>query len=326
MRWIDRIGRRVKLRDLHILLAVAQSGSMARAAKRLAVSQPVVSKTVADLEHSLGVSLLDRTPQGVETTVYGRALLNCGAAVFDEMRRGIQEIEFLSDPTKGQLRVGGAGPFIDGFIPAVISRLTERHRELEFHAVEGDTPTLCRMLRERRLDLAICRTSSATYSEDLQSQSLFEEPMFVVAGLKNQWSCRRRIDLVELLKEPWAMPESDNVAMELIDEGFRSAGIAPPKPQVVSNSMAVRTRLVETGRFLTVLPGSTLHFGAGRLHVKVLPVRLSMTTPPTQVVTLKNRTPNAIAKLFTDELRSFAKSVTKRHVTSRRSARGARQV
>src|SRR4249920_3261136 len=99
MQWTDRIGRRVKLRDLHILLAVAQSGSMARAAERLAISHPVVSKTISDLERALGVRLLDRTAQGIEPTAYGRAFITCGATVFDELRRGVQEIELLSDPT-----------------------------------------------------------------------------------------------------------------------------------------------------------------------------------------------------------------------------------
>src|SRR5713226_5367575 len=104
MQWSDRIGRRVKLRDLHILLAVAQTGSMVRAADNLAISQPVISKTISDLEHALGVRLLDRTAQGVEPTAYGRAFINCGTVVFDELRRGVQAIEFLSDPTFGDLR------------------------------------------------------------------------------------------------------------------------------------------------------------------------------------------------------------------------------
>jgi DNA-binding transcriptional LysR family regulator len=311
VRWTDRVDRRVKLRDLRILRALAESGSMSRAAKQLAISQPVVSKTIADLERMLGVRLLDRTSHGVEATVYGRALLNCGTVVLDELQRGMQEIAFLSDPTMGELRVGGAGPFVDGLIPAVISRLAQRYRRTEFHVTESDPPTLCSLLRERRIDLAICRTSSSMYTEDLESESLFEEPMFVVAGLDNRWSRQRKIDLVELLDEPWTLPEADNVAMTLIADCFRAAGATPPTPQVVSDSMAARTRLVEMGPFLTFLPGSTLHFGAGRLQVKILPVALSMKTPPTQVITLKNRTPNAIARLFIDELRTFVTPLTK---------------
>ena len=80
MQWADRIGRRLKLRDLHILMAVVQRGSMAKAAEDLAISQPVVSKSIADLEHSLGVHLLDRSPQGVEPTMYGRAIIESGVA------------------------------------------------------------------------------------------------------------------------------------------------------------------------------------------------------------------------------------------------------
>src|SRR5215471_11900196 len=136
MPWTDRIGRRVRLRDLHILLAVAQAGSMSRAADRLAISHPVVSKTIADLEHALGVRLLDRTSQGTEPTPYGRALLSCSTIVFDELRRGVQEITFLSDPTVGELRIGSAAPYVDGLVPAVITRLVDRYPEVQLRVTE----------------------------------------------------------------------------------------------------------------------------------------------------------------------------------------------
>src|SRR3954466_3989748 len=100
----DRYPRRkLKLRQLEILLAVAQAGSMAKAAKQLAISQPAVSRAIADMEHTLGVPLVDRGPQGVEPTQYGRALLKRGTAVFDELKQGVRDIEFLSDPTAGEL-------------------------------------------------------------------------------------------------------------------------------------------------------------------------------------------------------------------------------
>ena len=98
--WEHRIGRRLQLRDLHILLTVAQSGSMVRASRDLAMSQPAVSKAIAALEHTLGVRLLDRGPSGVAPTRYGHALLRRGAAVFDELRQGVGEIEFLAELPK----------------------------------------------------------------------------------------------------------------------------------------------------------------------------------------------------------------------------------
>src|SRR5689334_9925877 len=215
MQWTDRIGSRVKLRDLHILLAVAQAGSMSRAADRLAVSHPVVSKTITDLEHALGVRLLDRTPQGTEPTAYGRALLGCGTVVFDELRRSVQEIAFLSDPTVGELRIGSAAPYVEGLVPAVIGRLAERYPKIKLHVTDTDAVTLCGMLRERKLDFVIGRVPASVFGDDLTSEFLFNEQMHVVAGASSRWARRRRIDLAELCGEPWLMPESDNIAMAL---------------------------------------------------------------------------------------------------------------
>ena len=79
----DRIGRRMKLHDLHVLMAVVQAGSMNKAAALLNTTQPAVSKSIAELERTVGVRLLDRNAQGVEPTAYGHALLDGGTAVFD---------------------------------------------------------------------------------------------------------------------------------------------------------------------------------------------------------------------------------------------------
>jgi DNA-binding transcriptional LysR family regulator len=91
MPWHDRIKRTLKLRDLDILMAVVQTGAMGRAAVRLHMSQPAVSKAIADLEHTFGVRLLHRSRRGAEPTPYGAALVKRGFAVFDEVRRGVEE-------------------------------------------------------------------------------------------------------------------------------------------------------------------------------------------------------------------------------------------
>jgi DNA-binding transcriptional LysR family regulator len=127
MQWIDRVGRRLKLRDLHILLAVVQSRSMAKAASELAISQPAVSKAIADMEHALGLRLLDRTRQGIEPTMYGRALIRRGLAVFDELRQGVKELEFLADPTAGELRIGSQESIAAGLLPAIIDRFSRQY-------------------------------------------------------------------------------------------------------------------------------------------------------------------------------------------------------
>jgi DNA-binding transcriptional LysR family regulator len=216
MQWTERIGRRLKLRDLHILLAVAQAGSMSRAADRLAISHPVISKTIAELEHALGVRLLDRTAQGSEPTSYGRALLSCGTVVFDELRRGVQEIAFLSDPSVGELRIGSAAPYIEGLVPSVIARLADRYPRIKFQIKDTDAVTLCGMLRERKLDLVVGRVPSPVFGEDLISELLFDDCIQVVAGLDSppQRRLRRQRQATHHGRSPnpkswpWFAPES----------------------------------------------------------------------------------------------------------------------
>jgi DNA-binding transcriptional LysR family regulator len=99
---IERVERRLKLRDLRVLMSAVQAGSMHKAAERLATSQPAVSRAIGDLEHTLGVRLLDRSPHGIEPTQYGRAIIQRSVAVFDELRQGVKDIEFLADPTAGE--------------------------------------------------------------------------------------------------------------------------------------------------------------------------------------------------------------------------------
>src|SRR5262249_28914825 len=150
MDWDEqRISRRMKLHDLHVLLTVARCGSMGKAATQLSVSQPAISKTVADMEHALGVRLLDRNPQGVEPTIYARALLDHGLVAFDELKQAATHIEFLANPTTGELRVGSTIVIATGFIPAVVDRLSRRYPRLVFHLSAGETASTYRSLEER---------------------------------------------------------------------------------------------------------------------------------------------------------------------------------
>lgn len=312
MKQIDQIARRIKLRDFRTLLAVAESGNLSKAASRLSVSHPVVSKTIADLERTLGTRLFDRSPRGVEPTLFGRALVDCGVAIFDDLYRGLRRLEFLSDPAAGELRIGATGPAIDGLVLAAMEPLLSQYPRIQFHALEGDAVTLYRALSDRKIDLAVSRTfrSNVDHDHEFDCQTLFDERLFVVAGSQSRWARQRKIELAELLDAPWVIPEYDNPAGALIAEGFRSEGISL-KARVVSNSLAVRIRLVATMGFLTMLPGSMLHFGARRLPVKALPISLPIRSQRYEIVTLKNRTLSPIAKTFIESIRIVARPLSK---------------
>src|SRR5215470_16809449 len=120
----NQIGRRLTLRDLHLFFTVVQHGSMAKAATLLGISQPSVSGVIADLEQALDARLFDRRPRGVEPTLYGKALLKRTRAVFDELRQGISEIEFLADPALGEVRIGCPPAAMATFLPHLIQKFS----------------------------------------------------------------------------------------------------------------------------------------------------------------------------------------------------------
>ena len=307
MHWEDRIGRRIKLRDVNVLLAVVQCGSMARAAERLSVSQPVVSKAIADLEHTLGVRLLDRSRQGIEPTSYGQALLKRGLAAFDELRQGVKDIEFLADPTLGEVRIGTTEAMAVGLLPVVINRLYRQYPRLAFHAASAASGTaLYRELRERNVDFILGRLF-ANLDEDLTSEPLFEEPLFVVAGAQNRWLGRRKIELAQLLDEPWIMPRRETAPGVLIAGIFHQLGLTVPQAAVVTNSVQLMSALLSSGQFLSMYPRSIMEFSAKHLAPKILPVRLPDQCGPVGIVTLKGRTLSSTARVFIDCVRDVVK-------------------
>jgi DNA-binding transcriptional LysR family regulator len=310
VQWEDRIGRRLKLRDVNILLAVVQSGSMARAAERLAVSQPVVSKAISDLEHTLGVRLLDRSRQGVEPTPYGQALLQRGLAAFDELRQGVKDIEFLADPTAGEVRIGASDAMTFGLLPVVVNRLYRQYPRLVFRVMTGVGNRLFRELRERNVDLVIGRLFSRI-EEDLTAEPLCDEPIFVVAGAQSRWLGRRKIELAQLLDEPWVLPPSESAPGAVIAGIFHQCGLSVPQAVVVTNSIQMMSLLLRSGGFLGMYSRSILQFGAKQLTPKILPVRLPDQSTPLGIVTLKNRTLGSAARLFIDCVREVAKPLTR---------------
>ncbi len=312
MQWNERLERRLKLRDLRILLAVAKSGSMGKAASDLAMSQPAVSKAIADLEHTLGISLLDRSPRGVEPTMYGSALLNCGIAVFDDLRQGVRAIEFLADPSAGELSIGCIEPLAAGFVAAVIDRLSPRYPKAVFDVVTGDPFYLRdRELRERRVELTIMPArTEVVVQPDLDAEPLFDDRHVIVAAAKSKWARRRNLTLSALMAEPWVLPPTDSPVGVYIASAFRAAGMEPPPARVFTFSVPLHHSLLATGQFLTALPTSMLYQYA-HLSLRVLPVKFPASPRPMGIVTLKNRTLSPLAIRFIECARQIAKSFAK---------------
>ena len=312
----DRIGRRLRLRDLNILLAVVKERSMSRAATVLAISQPAVSKSIADMEYMLGAPLLDRTPQGIEPTSYGRALIKRSVAVFDELRQSVKDIESLLDPTVGELRIGCTPPLAAGMVAAVIGDLSDRYPRISFHVVEGDVIAMQRELHDRNIDVAIGPVQEPITDENLTLEILFDDRLVVVAGADNKWLRRKKIKLSELLHEPWIFPHVGTLASSSITAAFRASGVDAPKAMVSSNSSRLNNNLLASGRFLSVVPESMMKLGAKHLPFKVLPIDIPNTSRQVVLFTLRNRTLSPVTRLFIDCVREVAKPLARRKIAA----------
>jgi DNA-binding transcriptional LysR family regulator len=307
---MDLFGSRIKLHDLRIFMAVVRAGSMGKAARQLNVAQPNISSSVANLERSLGVRLLDRRRQGVEATDYGRALLDCGVAIFDDLRQGLSKIKFLADPAAGEVRIGTTAFLAASFVSAIIDRFSKRYPRVVFRIV-ARPETLHRELSERQVDLLITRRFNYLADEQLNFEVLFDDPFVVAAGAQNPWVRRRRFGLADLLNERWVLPPPESGVWSVAVESFRSSGLDFPGAAVIADLPEIRIGLLANGRFLSIFPASVLKFPTRRHEIKVLPVELPAPSVPVGIVTLKNRTLTPVAQVFSEYAREMAKPLAK---------------
>jgi DNA-binding transcriptional LysR family regulator len=309
--WENQIGRRLKLRDLHVYLTIVQRGSMSKAAAQLGVSQAAISEIVADLEHAVGVRLLDRNSQGVEPTTYGQALLRRSLAAFDELKQCIKDIEFLADPTVGELRIGCAESVSTTILPPIIDRFSRQYPGVVLHVNNSVSPTLeLPELRARTLDLFISRLVKPLQekSNDLNVETLFDDEMVVAAGAHSRWASRRKVDLRELLNEPWILNPPRSWNYITLEEAFRLRGLDMPKVRLMTFSIHVRANLLAIGPYITAFPSTFLRLNARRFSMKALPIELPLRPWPVAIVTLRSRTLSPIAQRFIDHVRAFTRT------------------
>jgi DNA-binding transcriptional LysR family regulator len=313
MEWESRLGRRLRVRDLYILSTVVKSRSMAKAARELAMSQPAVSEAIANLEHILRVRLLDRSPRGVEPTIYANAMLKRSVAVFDELKQSVKDIEFLSDPTTGQLTIGCPESIAATALPWIVERFSEKYPRVVLHVEDVPAPAIRSPgLRDRRYDLILARWPIPLlrddFVDDLNVETLFDDPLVVAAGMHTRWARRRKIDLAELADEPWILAPPRTWNYEWVAQAFEARGLGAPKVGLVTFNVHLSAHFLKNGSFLTAYPRSWVLLNS----FKVLSVNLPLRTWPLSIVTLKDRTLSPAVERFIECAREVAKLIADR--------------
>jgi DNA-binding transcriptional LysR family regulator len=322
--WENRIGRRVRLRDLHILFAVVQHGSMAKAGVHLGMTQSAVSQAIGALEHALDARLLDRTTRGVEPTIYGNALLKRGRIAFDELRQGVKEIEFLSEHAAGEVRIGCPEAIAAGILPPIIERISQRYPRVNLQVLSWPEKDFT-VLHERTVDLVFSQLPKPledTLADDLKFEVLCYDQICLAAGLRSPWARRRKIDLADLVDAPWIMAPSEARGTSAVMEAFRARGLAPPQISVATYSVHLRNFLSMSGLFIAAVPASVLRLNAEFFFLKRLPIELPMPPWPIMTVMLKNRTLSPVVERFIECAREVAKATAAGPRTKASSHRG----
>lgn len=307
----DLIDQRIKIRHLRILVAVARWGSMAKAAKHLSISQSVLSKAIADLEGTIGVRLLDRSARGVEPTLYGQALVRRSVTIFNDLRTTISEIEALTDPNSGEVRIGCSEVVAAGMLGAAIELLSRQFPRLTFHVATCDLLTLQdRELRAHNIELMIGRLPSDDPATDLCHEILFQDHLDVVAGSSHPLIRRRKVSLARLANEKWCLPPPESYPGSLYASGFRARGLDYPHNCVRALSIQLQFDLLANFNYLTLLPRSLLQFSGKRLAIARLKVESTIHPWPVGIVTLKDRTVSPGAQAFIECVRQVSKLLT----------------
>lgn len=313
--WENQIGRRLRFRDLHVFFTVVHLGSMAKAAVQLGVTPPTVSEVIADLERAVGVRLLERGPNGAEPTLYGRVFLKRGMAAFDELKQGIRDIEFLSDPAVGEVRIGCDESIAAATLPLIIEHFAREYPSVVLNVEDLDLRHAPPNVRELGFDLVLTRgrgpDEESDLFNDLDVEVLFDDRLVVAAGAQSRWARRRKIDIADLAIEPWILTEPNTWNYRAVTEAFRKRGIGMPKICLKTLSVHIRMNLIASGEFITAFPNSVAELYADRLGLKVLPVDLPKHPWPVMVLTVKHRVLSPAVIAFIKCARNVVKPFSK---------------
>jgi DNA-binding transcriptional LysR family regulator len=302
--WNKLLGDRVRLRELRILHAVVQAGSMAKAAQALSMTQPAVSQAIGYLEAALNVPVLERSPAGVVPTEFGEVLLRRALEAADVLTDGLREIEALADPYAGEIVVGASESYIaGGALTATIMVLRQRYQRLRIDVVESNTAAMdFADLRERRVDVMLGRGMDKPAPDDVQQDRLLDEALLVVAGGQNAWAHDAALRFADVADKPWVLAPVGTAVYELVAAAHRAEEVVMSRPAVTTYSMMLRLQLLASGEYITAFPESLVRNCAAGWNLAVLPLQLGGALP-VSAYTLRSRVSSRTLQAFIEAAR-----------------------
>ncbi|HSV53107.1 MAG TPA: LysR family transcriptional regulator [Burkholderiaceae bacterium] len=279
------IGRRLRFAQLEFVNEVAACGNLGEAALRLHISRAAVSKSIKELERSLGQVLFDRSSKGMVPTAMGLRVARHARLLVNELRQLTDEVAANATTVPGLLRIGMPAFIAEHVAPPILRRLADRIAPLpaSIQLNEGRLVPLVEQLLRGEIDAAIAlyapRAVDAMDLSMLSIRTCVVVPMVVVAAPMLGIAARRH-RWPDLLSHPWILPPASTHQRRSVDEMFTARGDRAPRPVIESGSLVANVRLASAGLGLAVVPlqAAQSEIAAGRLQIIDVRPALPQTT------------------------------------------------
>lgn len=229
----DYLVRRLRLRHLELLVALADTGTMRAAATRLHLSQPALSKMLAEIEAGFGARLFERSPQGLAANPLGHAVVYRARVILGELSRGKEEIDALRTGAKGVLRVGALS--VTAAVPQAVVQLRRHLPGARIHIQEGRVRDLIQRLLDGGLDCVFGAITPELLTSDLlpllRPEVLLQDELCVICGSDHPLG-RRRHRWADLHTLAWVAPPKDTLVRQALMTSFLNDGLEPPEPMI----------------------------------------------------------------------------------------------
>ena len=262
----------ITLRHLRALVALSDLKLIARVSEALGVTQPAVSKQIAELEKIVGVPVVTRDRNRLYLTPIGARLAEHARQALGQLDRAAFDIEAMTSGVSGSVTVGVVSSVAPTLLPSTISLFKRSTPQANVSVSEGHFVELLPQLEAGALDLLIARVWQPQELAGIDQMALFSEPVVVVAGRDHQLAQEAAVKWVDVANFPWILPKPNSVARQAVDALFAANGLSPPTNTVSSLSLALNTELLRAMPVLGLLPQRLAQTQAGRGELVTLPL------------------------------------------------------
>ncbi|WP_250469189.1 LysR family transcriptional regulator [Caballeronia sp. GAFFF2] len=285
---IDSIISRLHVKQLRLLIALEERGSLLGAARQLALTQPGASKALHEIETTFGAPLFVRTNRGLEPNAIGHCVIRYARLIHTDLAHLREEIVGIMRGYGGRVAVG----VIMGAVPLVTDAITEvamRQPEMSVEIVEDTSATLLSLIDAGRLDLAVCRTSVSQTPYLYDSAIVQDETLAVIANTEHPLAKRKRVALKDLAKHRWVVYRANMPMRLLLEREFHDAGLRFPAHLLETTSAFATLSLLQKNPSLVALVSvDVARFCTAHGIVCTLPLALSSRSEPYELVTRRD--------------------------------------